>query len=63
VTDSKGTRVATVDAEDRVHFVAVVVEQDNGATIDVASGLAGTERVVKLGAVNLTEGERVLLPH
>jgi membrane fusion protein (multidrug efflux system) len=59
VNDSKGTRVVTVDADDRVHVAPVVVEQDNGATIDVASGLTGRERIVKLGTDALTEGARV----
>lgn len=59
VNDSKGMRVLTVDADDHVHVVPVVVEQDNGATIDVASGLTGTERVVKLGTAELAEGTRV----
>jgi RND family efflux transporter MFP subunit len=63
VNDSKGMRVMTVDADDHVHVVPVVVEQDNGATIDVASGLAGTERVVKLGTAELTEGTRVTVTH
>jgi RND family efflux transporter MFP subunit len=63
VNDSKGMRVMTVDADDHVHVVPVVVEQDNGATIDVASGLAGTERVVKLATAELTEGTRVTVAH
>lgn len=61
VNDAKGSRVAVVDGEEHVHFVNVVVEQDNGATIDLASGLAGDERVVKLGAANLVEGARVIV--
>lgn len=59
LNDSKGMRVLTVDADSRVHVVPVVVEQDNGATIDVASGLTGTERVIKLGAAELVEGTHV----
>jgi len=63
VNDAKGVRVVTVGADDRVHVVPVVVEQDNGATIDVASGLTGTERVVKLGTAELTEGTHVTVAH
>jgi RND family efflux transporter MFP subunit len=63
VNDSKGMRVMTVDADDHVHVVPVVVELDNGATIDVASGLTGTERIVKLGTAELTEGTRVTVAH
>ena len=63
VNDSKGMRVVTVDADDHVHVVPVVVEQDNGATMDIASGLTGTERLVKLGTAELTEGTRVTVAH
>lgn len=63
VNDSKGMRVLTVGADDRVHVVPVVVEQDNGATVDVASGLTGQERVVKLGTAELAEGTHVTVAH
>jgi membrane fusion protein, multidrug efflux system len=63
VNDAKGMRVLTVEADDHVHVVPVVVEQDNGATMDIASGLTGTERVVKLGTAELTEGTRVNVAH
>jgi RND family efflux transporter MFP subunit len=63
VNDSKGMRVLTVDADDHVHVIPVVIEQDNGATMDIASGLAGTERIVKLGTAELSEGTRVTVAH
>jgi RND family efflux transporter MFP subunit len=61
MNDAAGPRVGVVDASDRVHLVPVVVERDNGATIDVASGLSGTEKVVKLGNAELVEGREVLV--
>lgn len=63
VNDAKGTRVVTVDPEDHAHVVSVVVEQDNGATLDIASGLTGSERVVKLGTAEIADGERVNVAH
>ena len=58
-SDSKGTRVAVVDGEGRVHFVPIVIERDTGATIEVASGLEGTEQVVKLSDASLKEGTKI----
>jgi RND family efflux transporter MFP subunit len=59
MTDAKGQRVAVVDAEDKVHLVPVVVERDTGPTIEIASGITGTERVVKLASAALVEGKSV----
>jgi RND family efflux transporter MFP subunit len=58
-TDAKGTRVATVDANGKIHFVSVAIERDNGGTIEIASGIEATDRVVKLANVDLTEGKQV----
>jgi RND family efflux transporter MFP subunit len=57
--DAQGLRVATVDAGGAVHFAPIVIERDTGATIQVASGLAGTERIIKLALASLGEGDRV----
>jgi membrane fusion protein (multidrug efflux system) len=59
VNDAKGVRVATVSSAGTIHLVPVVVERDTGATIEIASGLDGTERVVKLASVELVEGRAV----
>jgi RND family efflux transporter MFP subunit len=59
MNDAAGQRVAVVGEDDRLRIVPVVVERDNGASIDLASGLAGGERVVKLGGPELTEGRPV----
>ncbi|HEY4121286.1 MAG TPA: efflux RND transporter periplasmic adaptor subunit [Byssovorax sp.] len=56
ITDARGVRVATITKEGRVHFVPVHVERDTGAAIEIASGLDGTERIVKLPSAELTEG-------
>lgn len=59
IVNADGVRVATVGADQRVHFVKVVVERDAGATIQVASGLRGDERVVRVGAAALRDGDPV----
>lgn len=57
--DAQGTRLVTIDGEDRVHYVTVVIERDAGATIEIASGLDGSERVLKLADASLKEGNKV----
>ncbi|HEX4383403.1 MAG TPA: efflux RND transporter periplasmic adaptor subunit [Myxococcales bacterium] len=59
MVDAKGQRVAVIDPQDKVHLVPVVVERDNGATLDISSGLDGTERVAKLGSAAFVEGMSV----
>jgi len=59
MSDSRGQRVAVVDAQNKLHLVTVVVERDKGATIDVSSGLHGDERVAKLGSAAFVEGMEV----
>lgn len=55
-SDAKGLRVAVVTGENKIQMVPVVVERDTGATIQIASGLEGSERVVKLASAELTDG-------
>jgi membrane fusion protein, multidrug efflux system len=59
MSDAKGQRVAVVDAESKIHLVPVVLERDTGPTIEIASGLTGTERVAKLASAAFTEGRSV----
>jgi RND family efflux transporter MFP subunit len=56
---AEGPRVATVDAESRIHLVPVVVERDTGANIEISTGLTGSERVVKFGSAEFVEGKPV----
>lgn len=58
-SDAKGLRVAVVDAQNKLHFRSIVLERDAGPTIEIASGLDGNERVVKLANAALDEGETV----
>jgi RND family efflux transporter MFP subunit len=59
LNDAKGLRVAVLGADNHVRWVTVVVERDTGATVEIASGVDGTERVVKLASVELAEGQLV----
>jgi membrane fusion protein (multidrug efflux system) len=59
LSDAKGQRVAVIDGQDKVHLTPVVVERDNGATLDIASGLTGTERVAKLASAAFVDGMQV----
>jgi len=61
MNDAGGARVGVVDAGDRVRLVPVVVERDNGATIDVASGLSGGERLIVLATPDLVDGREVVV--
>jgi multidrug efflux pump subunit AcrA (membrane-fusion protein) len=59
LSDAHGQRVAVVDGQDKLHLVPVVVERDNGAVLDISSGLNGTERIAKLGSAAFVEGMQV----
>jgi RND family efflux transporter MFP subunit len=56
MNDAKGLRVAIVREDRTIGLVPVVVERDTGATIEIASGLQETDRVVALGSADLVEG-------
>jgi membrane fusion protein (multidrug efflux system) len=58
-SDSKGTRVAVVVEGDKVSMRAVGVERDTGQTLQISTGLDGTERIVKLANAGLGEGAQV----
>ena len=56
-SDAQGLRVAIVDAQHKLHFVPITIERDTGATLQVATGLTGNERVVKIAVPGLAEGD------
>jgi RND family efflux transporter MFP subunit len=61
--DSKGLRVAVVDADDTVRFRKVVLERDAGTILEISSGVNGDERVIKLASAALVEGSKVRVRH
>ena len=58
-SDAQGLRVATVDAQNKVHFTPITIERDTGATLWVATGLTGDERVIKIAVTTLAEADIV----
>ncbi len=57
--DARGVRVAVVDAASKIHFVPISIERDTGSSIEVASGLEGSERIVRLVSAEIVEGRSV----
>ena len=55
----EGLRVATVDSGDVAHLVPIIIGQDNGATVEVVSGLQAGDRVIQDPPDSLIEGEKV----
>jgi RND family efflux transporter MFP subunit len=55
----EGMRVATLGADNRVHFKQIAVSEDLGAEIEVASGLSPDDRVINNPGDMLGEGDEV----
>jgi RND family efflux transporter MFP subunit len=56
-SDAQGLRVGVVDAQQKLHFAPITIERDTGASLQVATGLTGDERVVKIAVPGLAEGD------
>lgn len=59
LVDSKGTRVATVGASNKVHFRHVKLGRDFGAETEILSGITPGEQVVQNPTDDLREGMTV----
>ncbi|HEV8548426.1 MAG TPA: efflux RND transporter periplasmic adaptor subunit [Polyangiaceae bacterium] len=59
LNDAAGLRIALVGTGDKVHLQPIVLERDLGATVQVASGLEGDERVIQVAGVEFEEGQAV----
>ena len=57
--DAKGTRVAIVTPENKLHFVPIRVGRDFGTDVEVTEGLTGKESLVSNPTDDLVEGEKV----
>ena len=57
--DAQGLRIATVDAQNKVKFLPITIERDTGATVQIATGLTGDERVIKIAVPTLVDGDSV----
>jgi len=57
--DAQGVRVATVDANNKVKYVPITIERDTGASVQIAGGLTGDERIIKIAVPSLLDGDTV----
>lgn len=57
--DAQGVRVATVDANNKVKYVPITIERDTGAAVQIAGGLSGDERIIKIAVPSLLDGDTV----
>jgi RND family efflux transporter MFP subunit len=61
VVDAQGVRVATVDANSKVHFIPVQIGRDQGQETEIVDGLTGAENVIAAPAGNIVEGTPVIV--
>jgi membrane fusion protein (multidrug efflux system) len=59
MVDAAGLRIGIVQKDDRVHLQRIALERDLGATVLLATGLEGNERVVQIAGIELEEGQKV----
>jgi RND family efflux transporter MFP subunit len=59
LNDAQGLRVALVMPNNTLHLQPITIERDVGATLQVASGLNGSERLVQIAGAELGEGQKV----
>ncbi len=52
-------QIATVDANDRIRMKPIEIAKDFGATVEVASGLAPTDRIVVAPSDSIADGDEV----
>jgi membrane fusion protein, multidrug efflux system len=57
--DSKGTRVATVSADHKIHFKSITLGRDFGSKSEIITGLAPSDVVVQNPTDDLQEGTAV----
>lgn len=61
ISDAKGTRVATIAAGDKVHFVKVGIDRDLGSEIQISTGLTAADVIVTNPSDALQEGTPVAI--
>ncbi len=59
IFDAGGTRVATVDENNRVHFKAITISEMKQKTIEVRDGLSPDDKVINSPNLGLLEGSKV----
>lgn len=61
LSDARGLRMAIVNPQGKIELRQVTLERDLGPTVQVASGLDGSEKVVQIASADLTDGEPVAI--
>ncbi|MDB5714852.1 MAG: efflux transporter periplasmic adaptor subunit [Sphingomonadales bacterium] len=59
IVRESGTVVAVVDAQNRIHIRPVTISRDEGAVVQIGSGLTGRERIVDTPPDAIAEGDQV----
>ncbi len=59
LNDAQGLRVAIVNADNTLHLQPITIERDSGATLQVASGIGPSDRVVQIAGADLSEGQKI----
>lgn len=59
IFDHNGLRVATVGADDRIVMKTIAISRDLGKEVEVASGIAATDRIIVSPPDGLVDGDRV----
>lgn len=59
VVNAEGTRVATVAAGNKIHFVPVRIGRDYGTELEIVAGLKGDEKLITAPGDDMREGEEV----
>jgi multidrug efflux pump subunit AcrA (membrane-fusion protein) len=59
--DQKGLYVATIDKDNRVVLKPVTIARDHGATIEIATGLDASDRVIETPPDGIANGATVRL--
>lgn len=60
INNSKGTQVLTIDRDNKLHFVPVVIGKDFGDVVEIMQGLNGSEKLVTNISDSLKEGQKVI---
>ena len=63
IFDAKGLSIATVRADNRVVLKPVSIERDLGAVVELASGLAPSDRVIETPPDGIGDGAQVRVAH
>jgi membrane fusion protein (multidrug efflux system) len=59
IFDQKGLRVATVDANSKIVLKTITISRDLGQVVEIASGLAPTDRIIDSPPDGLADGDPV----